>query len=1127
MTYRRTLLSVLAVLFLIGMQFRPPARLAAEPGAKAAALVPVAGKKPQAKNDPALVPGVPVAGELAAGRKDYFTIAAESNQLLAVTIAPMDMDFALRLYAPEGRKIAECGKRYFGPTPLSAVTSKAGIHRVEIGLPANFDAPVRYEIKLEQQRGAIAQDQIRLAAEAAIRAADAVRDKAEAMPKWEDALSRFSELGDRREEAYALTGIAWVHYYQSQYQLAFQRGGEAMAIWQSLNDPLGQAETLFLIGLAKYETGQITPGMNDCQAAMDLWRSSNSLSGQASGIVAQGVFYKQTGDYQSAITLSSQARDIYVQLRDKGREAKALKALASAYLKIGYYQNAADISRQALALAEQTMMPLERKLAHGLLGESLLGQGEPSAALAEFNQELALFEPNDDARVKAYTFGRFGQAHAALDDRPKALEYYQQALDLHRHAGNRQGEADTLNRMGVLMEQGGQRQAALDLYQRALPMSHSAAYSAGEISTLRNLARVQRDFGKLDDAYKNVQQAIDLIEATRQRTGGQQQRSSYLATMQESYSIRVDLLMRQRQQQLALAASGKPEALEAAARLSLEALQASDQARARTLLESVTEARAELRKDIPSDLLKREQDLQRHLNLKSEQQMSLFDGSVKTPEAARRQKADGIAEELRALNVEYDQLQEQIRRAMPRYAELTKPPVLTGDQIKGLLDDQTVLLVYSLGDNRSYLWAVTKDSLESYLLPPRREIEGKARNAYYWLTATERLDQSNLERFFQQVKQADAKYWREAAVLSQMLLGPVAERISQKKLLIVGEGALQRLSFAALPEPQTGRQGNKRIGGSGDGENGGSRNGQMVGVRSNPPVSLSSRSSSLLVANHEIVYLPSISVLAAINKDRGARQPAPKMLALYADPIFSRDDARLPADQTPLDNSLPNAAGKSAAVPVPEGLQQSLREMRLPGINLELRRLQGTKIEAEYIASFVNTNSRLVAMNANASVNSVKAADLTQYRLLHFATHGLINNENPELSGLVLSLFDERGQRQNGFLRMHEIYNLKLNADVVILSSCESAGGKEIGGEGLMALSRGFFYAGTPRVVASLWAADDRATPLLMREFYHQLIEMHASPAAALKAAQVAVQKRPQFRSPYYWAGFVLQGDYK
>jgi CHAT domain-containing protein len=263
-------------------------------------------------------------------------------------------------------------------------------------------------------------------------------------------------------------------------------------------------------------------------------------------------------------------------------------------------------------------------------------------------------------------------------------------------------------------------------------------------------------------------------------------------------------------------------------------------------------------------------------------------------------------------------------------------------------------------------------------------------------------------------------------------------------------------------------------------------------------------------------------VLAAISKDRATREPAPKMLALYADPIFSQTDGRVAAN-----GSLSNQGDKGVAAPASEYLQQSLREMGLPGAEFGFQRLHGTKIEADYITPFVEPNSRFVAIGANASVESIKNMDLAQYRMIHFATHGLLNNENPELSGLVLSLFDARGQRQNGFLRMHEIYNLKLKADVVVLSSCESGAGKEVGGEGLMALTRGFFYAGAPRVVASLWAVDDQATGVLMREFYQQLIQKHATPAAALRAAQVVVMGRKKWQAPYYWAGFVLQGEYK
>ncbi len=145
---------------------------------------------------------------------------------------------------------------------------------------------------------------------------------------------------------------------------------------------------------------------------------------------------------------------------------------------------------------------------------------------------------------------------------------------------------------------------------------------------------------------------------------------------------------------------------------------------------------------------------------------------------------------------------------------------------------------------------------------------------------------------------------------------------------------------------------------------------------------------------------------------------------------------------------------------------------------------------------------------------------------MHFATHGLINNQHPGLSGLVLSLVDERGQPQNGFLRLYEIYNLNLDADLVVLSACQTAVGKEIKGEGLLGLTRGFMYAGAPRVVATLWQVDDRAASELMKRFYQKMLGEGLRPAAALRAAQVSMQSDKRWRDPHYWAAFTLQGEW-
>ena len=155
------------------------------------------------------------------------------------------------------------------------------------------------------------------------------------------------------------------------------------------------------------------------------------------------------------------------------------------------------------------------------------------------------------------------------------------------------------------------------------------------------------------------------------------------------------------------------------------------------------------------------------------------------------------------------------------------------------------------------------------------------------------------------------------------------------------------------------------------------------------------------------------------------------------------------------------------------------------------------------------------------------SADLAQYRIVHFATHGLMNSQHPELSGLVLSLVDQEGKPQNGFLRLHEIYNLHLEADLVVLSACQTALGQEIQGEGLIGLTRGFMYAGAPRVVASLWQVDDRATANLMKYFYEGMLGQGLRPAAALRAAQISMMKDKRWQSPYYWAGFTLQGEWK
>jgi CHAT domain-containing protein len=280
-----------------------------------------------------------------------------------------------------------------------------------------------------------------------------------------------------------------------------------------------------------------------------------------------------------------------------------------------------------------------------------------------------------------------------------------------------------------------------------------------------------------------------------------------------------------------------------------------------------------------------------------------------------------------------------------------------------------------------------------------------------------------------------------------------------------------------------------------------------------------------LIAKNEVVSIPSASVLSIIRREMAGRQRAAKSVAVLADPVFEESDPRLASAK----NGTPS--GKTLAAPVADAelseLTRSIRTMNFSDARDGFTRLAFSRQEAESIIALTPKGSGLKATDFSASRDLVISQQLSQYRILHFATHGLLNSERPELSGLVFSLIDQKGKSQDGFLRLHEIYNLELNADLIVLSACETGLGKEIKGEGLIGLTRGFMYSGAPRIVASLWNVDDLATAELMKLFYQRMLKDGLPAGAALRSAQLEMFRQKRWASPYFWAGFVLHGEWK
>jgi CHAT domain-containing protein len=272
---------------------------------------------------------------------------------------------------------------------------------------------------------------------------------------------------------------------------------------------------------------------------------------------------------------------------------------------------------------------------------------------------------------------------------------------------------------------------------------------------------------------------------------------------------------------------------------------------------------------------------------------------------------------------------------------------------------------------------------------------------------------------------------------------------------------------------------------------------------------------------HEVVILPSASVLATQRQQNSIRRSPEKRLVVLADPVFNQDDRRVRVKgrlSSSADNTLED--GTEMAVSTVERAAGDL------GI-ATFERLPISRREAEFITGRLDAGQYLKALDFSASSALARSPELAKYEIVHFATHSLLNNQHPELSGIVLSLVDEQGRPQDGFLRLNEIYNLKLDAQLVVLSACQTALGKEVKGEGLIGLTRGFMYAGSPRVVASLWKVGDSGTAELMSRFYQRMLDEHMRPSAALRAAQISLLREKQWRAPYYWAAFVLQGEWR
>jgi len=895
-------------------------------------------------------------------------------------------------------------------------------------------------------------------------------EQAKAIEVFERALEISRAIGYRLKEAETLTFIGMCRHQISDYQHAIASYYEAIPVWEAMiangfdvKNMLGW--TRQLLGDSQAAIGEFQQAEASFQQAADSYgkyrqEGSGGLNGDkewnfgmAFCLRGLGRVYGLRGEKQKAMDALTQAIEHYNGAGEDYYSPLLLNEIGELYASLGEETQARELYEQALKLEERMGSRATEAQTLYLIGRLHKAASEWDEAARRFYQSLEIRRGVDDWRGQAAAFSGIGEIYAARAQHTQALSAFEEALAIQRKIGDRFGEGGTLGNLGATYAAMGDEARAVDHLNQSLAVRRALGDREGEANALYHQARLARDGGQLEEARALIEASLKLTESIRSSVFSQELRASYLGTMRDYYEFYIDLLMQLHERR---PAEGHDRT----------ALQASEMARARSLLDSLAEARVDIRSGVDADLLARERELQQRLSAKSEVQLRL------QTQRGTDEALAALAKEIQMITAEFREVLARIRAASPRYAALTQPQPLAAAEIQQLLDGRTQLLEYSLGTERSFLWAVTRDGVTTYVLPPRAWINASARRVYDLLTGRNhsKPNETSVQRRAR-IALADKQLRQATSELSRMILSPVAARLKDQRLLVVAQEALQFIPFAILQKPS--------------------------GVR------------QPLIVDHEIAYLPSASVLGLLRQESAGRQPAPQQLAVIADPVFSADDVRV--------------VSRASASPA---------QTNNPALLRALKNFRSNKpaddADAATGETFNGCIPRLRAVDFAANRALVTGVELNRYRIVHFATHALINTAHPELSGIVLSLVDEQGRAQDGFLPAHEIYNLQLSADLVVLSACQTGLGKEVRGEGLVGMTRSFMHAGATRVVVSLWSQRDKETAELMNRFYRLMLgPKPLPPSQALRAAQLEMMKSGRWPSPYFWAGFTLQGDYR
>jgi CHAT domain-containing protein len=829
------------------------------------------------------------------------------------------------------------------------------------------------------------------------------------------------------------------------HDLALQTAQEALALFQSENDQEGVAQTYLDLGRYHYALNNMSEAGENYKSALQIWHERQEPEKEAMVLIQLGFIEGRKGEWLNDFSYLTQAQNLLDDEDKPDQLARIAAGMAYIFNESGLpeygltqYQRAQHYFQQVPDLRGYNRQIMMAGYTYFLLKKYPEAIDHLEQAVGYFKSSGNRDADFDIAECEEY----IGQVYLATENYDLALQHLLPIPSFYETTGNHSDAAQIKGLIGEVYQRQGKIELARTNFKAALKNFRESDAPVKKAAVAFALGRLELSQGNYDAAENYLKESIETTENIRSDLSSRTLATAFSASVHDRYETYIECLMQKRKRQPSQA-------------LEQQAFEASELARARSLAALLRDTQTRIVTGIDQRLAERETKLRRDIREKAEQTISLLATDYK------KDQLDELERALTALREQHQQLTQQLQKQNPNYDQFQETTNYSIQQIQQLIveDNETMLLEYFLGKDASYVWAITRNDARVYELREADKITAAVQTLYELLAKKPDDD-------------SEKRLSKAGSELSQMILTPLADQPTIKRVIVVADGALNYIPFQLLPSP----------------------------------------SGTPLVASYEIVNAPSASILGQLRKEKQQRPASTKVLAAFGDPVFRSNYAQFK-------NSGPANVLASA---VERGVEVDADSLDPD----KIQPLVYSRDELDYLQE-VGGQGAFVARGFDASRAMLEKINFSRYAILHFATHGLLDPKNPKKLGFYLSMVDEAGRNQQGFITMQDVYNLRVPVSLVVLSACRTGLGEDVRGEGLIGLTRGFMHAGASSVVASLWKVDDEATAELMKYFYRNMLKKGMRPAAALREAQNTLRQNPQWQSPHFWAGFTLQGEFK